>query len=415
MKYILGMIIALFLVLPSSIYSQQSGQGKADQPGKAKSSQPAPATSQPTPAAAKPAPEKANQPVPAKNGTPAQAQKEKPAFFTKINGDCLIRPKAGPEAGKWVRVAKPGQKIESGDDILVRTGDVEIELFSETTVKLQAECMVTYFQGRENIRPLAFIRPDYPTTKIKVTKGTIFAKVSPYEISKHFVVFDTPSGVAGVRGTNFSLAVDANGQLSVTTTDGQVIVADPSGNFTVDIGVGVQAILKQNPDGSFSIQSPVGQAVAYSPNTTFRIGQGGKLNLDLDESGTTQATVPGDSGGSVNVQVGNVQANLNSGQGVNLGSQGNGTTIESTGTGTVFSTVDGKNVVSMGEGAKVLVTVDSTGTTIEGQSGNTTVTGPNGEPKNLQTGENVRFDNTNQVNVEGEPCTPSVSPYNTCP
>lgn len=415
MKYILGMIIALLLVLPSSVFSQQSGKGKANQPAKAKSSQPAPATSQPTPAAAKPAPEKANQPAPAKNGTPAEAQKEKPAFFTKINGDCLIRPKVGPEAGKWVRVAKPGQKIESGDDILVRTGDVEIELFSETTVKLQAECMVTYFQGRENIRPLAFIRPDYPTTKIKVTKGSIFAKVSPYEISKHFVVFDTPSGVAGVRGTDFNLTVDANGRLSITTASGTVTVSDPGGNFTVDIPGGGKANMKKNEDGSFSIESLEGAVVANSPNTTFKISPGGSLNLDQAPDGKTKATVPEGTTGSVNVQVGNVQANLNNGQSVTLGSQGNGTTIESTGTGTVFSTVDGKNVVSMGNGAKVLVTVDSTGTTIEGQSGNTTVTGPNGESKNLQNGESVRFDNTNQVNVEGEPCTPSVSPYKTCP
>jgi len=407
MKYILGMIIALFLVLPLPAYSQQSRQGKANPPAKAKSGQPAPAVSQPAPAA--------TQPAPVKTESPAAAKNEKPAFFTKINGDCLIRPKVGPEAGKWVRVAKPGQKIYSGDDILVRTGDVEIELFSETTVKLQAECMVTYFQGRENIRPLAFIRPDYPTTKIKVTKGTIFAKVSPYEISKHFVVFDTPSGVAGVRGTDFNLTVDADGRLSITTASGTVTVSDPGGNFTVDIPGGGKANMKKNDDGSFSIVSLEGAVVANSPNTTFKISPGGSLNLDQAPDGKTKATVPEGTTGSVNVQVGNVQANLNNGQSVTLGSQGNGTTIESTGTGTVFSTVDGKNVVSMGEGAKVLVTVDSTGTTIEGQSGNTTVTGPNGESKNLQSGESVKFDNTNQVNVEGEPCTPSVSPYKTCP
>jgi len=389
MKYILGVIIALFLVIPSSAYSQQSGQGKANQPAPAKVEQPTP--------------------------TLAAAKEEQPAFFTKINGDCLIRPKNGPQAGKWVRVANPGQKIYSGDDILVRTGDVEVELYSETTVKLQAECMVTYFQSRENIRPLAFIRPDYPTTKIKVTKGTIFAKVSPFEISKHFVVFDTPSGVAGVRGTKFSLSVSDDGQLSITTEDGKVMVADPSGNFTVDIGAGVQAILKKNPDGSFSIQSPVGQAVAYSPNTTFKIGQGGKLDLDLDESGTTKATVPEGSTGSVNVQIGNIQANLSSGQGVNLGSEGGGTTVESVGSGTVFTTVDGKNVVSMDNGEKVLVKVDQNGTSIEGQSGTPSVTGSDGQPRDLQSGEKIKVDNNNQVNIEGPPCTPSVSPYKTCP
>lgn len=410
MKYILGMILAFCLVLPSPAYSQKSGQGKADQSAKAKSSQPVPAATQPAPAAAKPAPEKVSQPAPVKNVPPAEAKKEQPAFFTKINGDCLIRPKAGPEAGKWVRVAKPGQKIESGDDILVRSGDVEIELYSETTVKLKAECMVTYFQTRENIRPLAFIRPDYPTTKIKVTKGTIFAKVSPFEISKHFVVFDTPSGVAGVRGTAFSLSVSPEGVVSITTDSGTV--AFTNGQFVVDLGGGAQAVLKQNSDGSFSIQSSTG-AKAFSADTTFTIGAGGKLNLDLDKEGNTQASVPADSQGTVGVQVGNIQANLSSGQGVNLGSQGGGTSIQATGTGTVQATVGGNNVLAMDSGEKVLVTSGDKGTNIVGQGGNPTVTGSDGQVHNLENGGEITVEN--KVNSEGEKCTPSVSPYKTCP
>ncbi|WP_160148408.1 FecR domain-containing protein [[Leptolyngbya] sp. PCC 7376] len=80
-------------------------------------------------------------------------------------------------------------------------------------------------------------------TVIQVTKGQVRVNVRPFTNPQSRLQVKTPAGIAGVRGTEFGVAVADNGQTNVLTNEGSVAVSDPNKGETVEVNAGYATIV----------------------------------------------------------------------------------------------------------------------------------------------------------------------------
>src|SRR5205814_7020555 len=73
------------------------------------------------------------------------------------------------------------------------------------------------------------------TKTVQLDFGELWAKISPQQRARGFQV-QTPSGVAAVKGTEFIVRVDAQGNTTVLTFDGAVDFFNNAGLVTVEKG-----------------------------------------------------------------------------------------------------------------------------------------------------------------------------------
>lgn len=100
------------------------------------------------------------------------------------------------------------------------------------------------------------------TDRLVLHQGSVFAKVAKLEKSSSFAI-QTPTLVAGVRGTQFMTEVGANGQGKVAVTEGKVAVASSQTGKTTEVKEGEQVQVTEK--GSLE-QAKIDPATAAKTN-----------------------------------------------------------------------------------------------------------------------------------------------------
>ncbi len=80
-------------------------------------------------------------------------------------------------------------------------------------------------------------------TVIEVTKGQVRINVRPFTNPQSRLQVRTPAGIAGVRGTEFGVAVADDGQTNVLTNEGMVEVSGQDESETVEVKAGYATIV----------------------------------------------------------------------------------------------------------------------------------------------------------------------------
>jgi hypothetical protein len=98
--------------------------------------------------------------------------------------------------------------------------------------------------------------------RLMLQKGTVFAKVAKLDKKSAFAI-QTPTIVAGVRGTQFMTEADDNGQGKVAVIEGKVAVESAKTGKTEEVAQGEQ--VQVNETGSL-VESKIDEATAAKTN-----------------------------------------------------------------------------------------------------------------------------------------------------
>lgn len=155
-----------------------------------------------------------------KTGQPAtvtvslRQQQYRPLFCSWARGTVTRRPAEGAAAplakGGEIRV---GDRIETGAD-----GRAVVVLGDSSVVMLQESTRIEVPRVPENAER---------TQKVRAQGGKVWFAVKKVQQGSKFEV-ETDEAVAAVRGTEFLVEVGAEGEVSLTTAEGQVDVTDAS-------------------------------------------------------------------------------------------------------------------------------------------------------------------------------------------
>jgi ferric-dicitrate binding protein FerR (iron transport regulator) len=144
------------------------------------------------------------------------------AFLLKAKGTVQV---SGGARGPW-RPARAGQRLNSG--YILRTGDRSLAsvVFTDdkSMLKIRENSNVTIRGERK--RGGIFKR-------LFLSAGQLWAKVSR---QRGELVVETPSGVAAVKGTEFYLLLDEDGNMIVFTIDGLIELINRFGSVMVGEG-----------------------------------------------------------------------------------------------------------------------------------------------------------------------------------
>ncbi|WP_171971746.1 FecR domain-containing protein [[Limnothrix rosea] IAM M-220] len=108
-------------------------------------------------------------------------------------------------------------------------------------------------------------------TVIEVTKGQVRVNVRPFSNPQSRLEVKTPAGIAGVRGTEFGVAVADNGQTNVLTDKGMVEVSGQDAGESVEVKAGYATIVVQG-------EAPT-QPVRFTENLDMEISRA-RLNAN---------------------------------------------------------------------------------------------------------------------------------------
>ena len=116
------------------------------------------------------------------------------------------------------RQARMGDRLSNVGDILV-TG-------SNASARLEVDSQSGFVMLAENtqvqVQALSITRSGGQITELAVSRGQVRLRVRPLSNPDTRLEIHTPSGVSGVRGTDFGVSVQPNGQTGVATLEGSV-------------------------------------------------------------------------------------------------------------------------------------------------------------------------------------------------
>ncbi len=130
------------------------------------------------------------------------------ANLTIYTGDCLI----------WhqgqIQAAEIGQPLFTGDSVLTGKGSkAELSFVDGTSIRISEQCRLAVDQA-DTLRSL------------KLLWGKLWAKVAKMSSSKTRFQVETPTAVAGVRGTIFRVEVETDSATKVAVEEGEVEIYD---------------------------------------------------------------------------------------------------------------------------------------------------------------------------------------------
>lgn len=168
-------------------------------------------------------------------------QQPEPARVRDINGPAQLR---SASTGDLRRLVKD-QRIHAGDTIVTRDSRVTVELADGSTVRIHPSSSVVFN------RLTRYGRKGMTDTRMRLERGEMNNRVKPMiEEGARFEV-ETPSAVAAVRGTAFSLKADKQGS-HLQVTEGSVAFGR-TGN-TRDIPEGYGASLGRSGGSELEIR-----------------------------------------------------------------------------------------------------------------------------------------------------------------
>lgn len=202
--------------------------------------------------------------------------------------------------GRQRRSAREGDRLASVGDALITSTNATARLAID-----EATGSVTMAENSHlRIQTLTITRGGGRVTELAVLQGQVRLRLRPFTSPESRLEIHTPVGVSGVRGTDFGVTVQPDGQTAIATESGSV-AASAQGE-TVIVDAGLQSIIRPGspptPAQQFSDDPTLHIEVlrATSSRTAQIVGYTDianivKINgetLSFDESGRFDLSVP---------------------------------------------------------------------------------------------------------------------------
>jgi hypothetical protein len=227
----------------------------------------------------------------------ASAQ-ERSGQLSKVAGGVTI---TGTD-GKTVREAKQvgprvingslfGGEVLSTDDsgaaTLLFSDGTSVDLKPKTRLTVQEMDFSALQKAGKKEKPFG--------RKVRILAGNVFTKVAPNpQIATEF---ETPSGVAAVKGTEIDFAVEEDGSSDISTTEGVVDLRTEDAGLQVDLVKGNSVSLRKTKSGLRFVAGSrnVGALSLRLPNgETLSVGPGSALDARIDGFAVSLAVESGD-------------------------------------------------------------------------------------------------------------------------
>jgi hypothetical protein len=173
---------------------------------------------------------------------------------------CLVSGEIKRPGGVTI-LADFGDTLAPGDSVVTtRYGEAELELADGGTVSI----------ARDTVYQVQVIRSGgEPQTVMNVALGSVRFKFSTIAGRREPVV-GAPTAVAGVRGTEFTAHVAADGSTVFVVEEGLVDVSAEGSSVRLEAGTGVEVLPGQTPGEPFDA---IARAFDYSAYNDERVGK----------------------------------------------------------------------------------------------------------------------------------------------
>ncbi len=170
--------------------------------------------------------------IPTATGQPLTLQGRRWLVVDQRSGNVAFTPYEGT-----IRQAQIGDRLTSVGDVLTTGADssARLEVDQQTGFVMLAE------KSQIQVRSLSITRNGGHITHLNVNKGQVRLRVRPLTNPDTQLELYTPAGVSGVRGTDFGITVQNNGQTGVATIEGSVSTS--AQGETVTVGANFQSTI----------------------------------------------------------------------------------------------------------------------------------------------------------------------------
>lgn len=157
-------------------------------------------------------------------------QQPEPAIVTGVTGHALYRSPSSPQ----YQPLRNGTRLNVGDELRTDQGHVTLELADKTTLRVGPGSTLVLN------RLTRFGRTGMADTRLRLERGQVDTRVTPFVDKGSRFEIETPSAVAAVRGTVFRLQ-EAQDQTRLEVTEGEVLFRHRQQTRDVLAGQGIVA------------------------------------------------------------------------------------------------------------------------------------------------------------------------------
>jgi hypothetical protein len=169
-----------------------------------------------------------------------QIRQERYLECTEVNGDVTyykngFLKQVQRQAKVGDRISRPGEGIRTG---------------SNSSVNLATDSGIANSTMSQNsnlaIKNLGRQPNGATTTELSMNRGQVRSRVRSFTNPRSNFTIQTPTGVAGVRGTDFIVIVQPDGETQIITVDGLITVSggQPNQQVTEKVGAGNYTIIR---------------------------------------------------------------------------------------------------------------------------------------------------------------------------
>ena len=136
------------------------------------------------------------------------------------------------------RRAERGDRLASVGDTLVTASNASARLAIDEAIGSVTMAQNSHLQ----VQTLSITQNGGRVTELAVVRGQVRLRIRPFTSPESRLEIRTPAGISGVRGTDFGITVQPDGQTAIATESGGV-TATAQGE-TVLVGAGLQSIIR---------------------------------------------------------------------------------------------------------------------------------------------------------------------------
>ena len=215
--------------------------------------------------------------------TAIAAAQDRVASLSAVSGEVVI---TRAEDGSIDMPRQIGPRVRfgsvfAGDVVSTKMGASATMLFGDgTTVELRESTELTVREADFSAL-MARGDKDKPTGRIvKVLIGEIWSNVVPNP--QVATEFETPAGVAAIKGTTLTIGVDGAGNVTFSCSSGSALWNLPTGAYFYG-GAGTNCRIDRQPDGTYTVQNFSDQPleVVLPDGSSLTIPPGGSKNLTI--------------------------------------------------------------------------------------------------------------------------------------
>lgn len=193
----------------------------------------------------------------------------KPATATSVTGTVFVYPHLDADR----RHLRAGDRLNVGDEVRTTNGQAVIRLADGSTLQLERQSRLTFD------RLTQYGRSGMADTRMNLERGRVNTEVEPFEHRGSRFEIETPSAVAAVRGTAFSVESHQDGTL-LEVREGEVWFGDGEDQKAVHAGYSAF----QGADGSQSLAPLAAAPTIQADGTRFD-----SMPMDIQWEGASEA------------------------------------------------------------------------------------------------------------------------------